>query len=94
MIMYLSSKPLLKQDGYWVVQQLLNRGYLNIAYKVMQQLSYKKHFDYIIRRVESMIEIKDHGFHIDNVQKKCINNANILFCVHNSLPYDLSLIHI
>ncbi len=87
-IVKLSKKPIYKGEGYWVTQQLLNRGYLDHANEVIQNLPYKKHFDYIIRRIESMIEIRDNGLKVNQTKKKNITKLNILFSVHNSLPYD------
>lgn len=87
-IVKLSRKPIFKSEGYWVAQQLLNRGYLDHAHEVIQHLPYKKHFDYIIHRIESMIEIRNNGFTIEKIEKKSIEKINLLFAVHNSFPYD------
>ncbi len=87
-IVKLSKKPMLKREGYWVTQQLLNRGCLDHASEVMQKLKYKKHFDYIVRRVESMMEIRNNGFILEKTEKNPIEEINLLFAVHNSLPYD------
>jgi len=87
-IVRLSDKYMLNTEGYWTAQQLLNRGYLNNASEVIKNVSYKKEFDTLIRRIESMIEIRDNGLKINKIQKKNITHINALFCVHNSLPYD------
>ena len=87
-IVKLSKKPIFKREGYWVAQQLLNRGYLDHANEVIRYLPYKKHFDYIIHRIESMIEIRDNGLRVNKIQKKNITELNVLFAVHNSLPFD------
>ncbi len=86
----LLQKPIFKKEGYWITQQLLNRGYLDYAHEVIQTLPYKKHFSHIIRRIESMIEIRNNGYSIPIVKKSLIKETNILFAVHNSLPYDKS----
>jgi len=87
-IVNLADKNILNTEGYWTAQQLLNRGYLNYASEVIQNLPYKQEFDTLICRIESMIEIRDNGLKINKVQKKNITYINTLFCVHNSLPYD------
>lgn len=87
-IVKLSKKPIFKKEGYWVAQQLLNRGYLDYAHEVIQHLPYKKHFDYIIRRIESMEEIKNNGLRLETTLKKPIEKISLLFAVHNSLPHD------
>jgi len=89
-ILYLSSKPFFKKEGYWVLQQLLNRGYLNHSNSLMHMLPYKKHFECIIRRINSMMMIKSHGFSINKLKKIPIKVPNVLFCVHNSMPYDFA----
>jgi glycosyltransferase involved in cell wall biosynthesis len=80
--------PFINKEGYWVVQKLLNHGYLNDAYILLMQLPYKSHFDYIFRRVNSMMEIKVRGARTPSVKKKFISSPIVLFVVHNSLPYD------
>jgi len=79
---------LFKKQGYWVIKQLLNRGYLYTAHDLLSKLPYKKHFDYITKRVESLMNISSNGIELDKVTKNKIDNINLLFCVHNSLPYD------
>jgi glycosyltransferase involved in cell wall biosynthesis len=81
--------PLLfKKEGYWVVSQLLNRGFLYEADKLLKKLPYKKHFEYIFDRVNSMRYIITNGVTFNKVSKKKIKDIKPLFVVHNSLPYD------
>jgi glycosyltransferase involved in cell wall biosynthesis len=84
----LSKLPILKSDGYWAVQQLLNRGYLDLSYEVLQSLPYKEHFKHIVHRIESMIDIKENGFLVEKREKKPVKHIHVLFVVHNSLSYD------
>ncbi len=86
----LAIKPFFRKEGYWVLKQLLNRGYLNDANSLMHKLTYKKHFEYIIRRINFMMIIKSHGFSVNKLKKGPIKDPNVLFCVHNSLPYDFA----
>jgi glycosyltransferase involved in cell wall biosynthesis len=79
---------LFKKQGYWVIKQLLNRGYLYTAHDLLSKLPYKKHFEYIIARVVSMQEIVSNGIVLQHTDKKPVENINVLFAVHNSLPYD------
>ena len=87
-IVKLSKRSLLQKEGYWIAQQLLNRGYLDHAYEVTRNLPYKKHFDHIMHRIESMKKIKNHGFKLEKVSKEPIETISVLFAVHNSFPYD------
>jgi glycosyltransferase involved in cell wall biosynthesis len=77
-----------KKEGYWVVSQLLNRGFLYEADKLLKKLPYKKHFEYIFDRVNSMRYIITNGVTFNKVSKKKIKDIKPLFVVHNSLPYD------
>jgi glycosyltransferase involved in cell wall biosynthesis len=87
-LVYLASSRLFKKQAYWVVAQLLNRGYLDVASALSKKLKYKKHFDYIFDRVDSMEDIKKNGINFTRETKDNISDLNILFAVHNSMPYD------
>jgi glycosyltransferase involved in cell wall biosynthesis len=88
LLIYLVSSRLFRKQGYWVMSQLLNRGYLDLASVLSKKLKYKKHFDYIFDRVISMEDIKKNGIHFFKEKKENISSLKILFAVHNSIPYD------
>ncbi len=76
------------KERYRASFQLLKRGYLNLAYDIMQEYEPKENERYLKQRIESMIEIKNKGLTLEKNPKKPIKNISVLFAVHNSFPYD------
>lgn len=67
----------------------MQNGYLNLAYKMIFNYIPKSNNETIlIERIISMIDIKNNGLNIETIEKKTIKEINILFAIHNSLPYD------
>ena len=64
----------------------MKRGNLNSAIYLMNKVGLKD--DDLFKRISFMLDIKEHGFNKKISNKKKIYELNVLFAVHNSLPYD------
>jgi len=74
---------------YKVSHDLLKRGYLNLAYEIIKSYTPNNEKEKNLKeRIISMSEIKQNGLSIKKKPLQKIDNINILFAVHNSLPYD------
>jgi len=77
------------KSTYKATHELLKRGYLNLAYETIKDYTPKEHEKHIKQRVLSMVEIRDNDIcMLDNITLQKAKEINILFAVHNSLPYD------
>ncbi len=78
------------KNTFWLSSRLIQIGYLDAALKLVTQteVSIKKHELPIQDRVLSMDKIRNNGLSIAPVIKEPIEKVNVLFAVHNSLPYD------
>ena len=66
----------------------MKRGCLDLAYEIVKNYTPKEYEKHIVDRIISMNKIKNNGLTSRKIQKKTIETINILFAVHNSLPYD------
>jgi len=76
------------KSTYKASSYLMKRGYLNLAYILVKDYKPREHEEHIVRRILSMIDIKQNHLNIKPSKKLKAKTKKVLFAVHNSLPYD------
>ena len=76
----------LNRGQFWTINKLLAKGDLNSSAYLLDNITLADKSLY--QRVAFMLKVKKNGFFIQTKNKDIVEQVNILFAVHNSLPYD------